>query len=216
MKKFIYVSLALGAVLALVPMALADSFSYKSNGSGAIANTSQLTGPADFAIGVAAGGASPFSLNSETFAMNHGAPSNFATGTRLAVNTAASVSGIATSGDSGFLFDNALFSGDLRNGILASGGVVVDVTGYQLNLFSGSFGGGNGTNAAGMKRSSSANRGAYRAGNGVVRGIAEKVPASSTLAETPEPGSLFLLGTGLLCMALVLFRKAAKEPSNEL
>jgi len=216
MKKFIYVSLALGAVLALIPSALADSFSYKSSGTGTIADPSQITGPADFAIGVAANGASPFSFSSETSAMNQGTASNFGFANRMAVSAVAGENGIATTGDGLFLFDNALFSSDLRDGILERGGVLVDVTGYQLNLFSGSFGGLNGTNAAGTKRSTSANKRGYPAGNGVVRGIAERVPGSSTLTETPEPGSLFLLGTGLLCMALVLFKKAAKQPSNEL
>jgi hypothetical protein len=195
----------LGAALALIPSALADSFSYKSNGSGAIANSSQATDPADFGIGVSASGASPFSFNSEASATNHGAAGNSGSASRMPVDTATSVNGI----------DNGLFSGDLRDGILERGGVLVDVTGYQLNLFSGSFGGGNGTNAAGTKHPSSASKSGYHAGNGVAKDIAARVPASSTLAETPEPGSLFLLGTGLLCMALVLFRKAAKEPSNE-
>jgi PEP-CTERM motif len=215
MKKFIYVSLALGAALALNSTALADSFSYKSSGSGATGNPSQIAGPADFAIGVSANGASPFSFSPETSAMNQGTASNFGFANRLAVNAARGENGIATTGDGLFLFDNVLSSSDLRNGMLERGGVLVDVTGYQLNLFSGSFGGGNGTNAAGTKHSTSANKSGYLAGNGVVRGIAERVPSSSTLTETPEPGSLFLLGTGLLCMALVLFRKAAKQPSNE-
>lgn len=205
MKKILYVCLAFGAAFALIPSAMADSFSYKSSDSGAIVNASQIAGPREFAIGVAANDASPFSLSSETSAMGRGAAGNFGSASRLAVTTGTGINGI----------DNVLFAGDLRNGILERGGVLVDVTGYQLNLFSGSFGGGNGTNAAGTKHSSSANKSGNHAGNGLVRGIAERVPASSTLAETPEPGSLFLLGTGLLCMALVLFRKAAKQPSNE-
>ena len=35
-----------------------------------------------------------------------------------------------------------------------------------------------------------------------------------TLAETPEPESLFMLGTGLLCMALVLFWRSAKRSTG--
>jgi hypothetical protein len=212
MKKIILVTLALGAALAYIPSALADSFGYKTSGSSDIANSRLGAGPAAFASGVADAGVYAPSFASGNPAVNNRTPFTFGPAERLKVNNGSGPESLAMSGNGGFLFDSLLYPGNAGTGTLERG-VLVDVSGYQLNLFSGGFGGGNNGNAASNGRSSEKSIN-YRINNEASRGIGDKVGTTATLTETPEPGSLLLLGTGLLCLALALFRKAAKPPTE--
>ena len=212
MKKIILVTLALGAALAYIPSALADSFGYKTSGSNAIGNPTLGAGPADFASGVADAGVYAPNFPSGNPAVNNRTPFTFGPAERLKVNNGSGPESLAMSGNGGFLFDSLLYPGNAGTGTLERG-VLVDVSGYQLNLFSGGFGSGNNSNAASNGRSSEKSIG-YRINNEASKGIGDKVGTTATLTETPEPGSLFLLGTGLLCLALALFRKAAKPPAE--
>jgi hypothetical protein len=116
-------------------------------------------------------------------------------------NFGSNSSNFTTSSDGGFLFDNLLYPSNSGNGILDWGGLLVDDNGYELNLFSGSQGAG----SPGDLYFYFADDGSYHSNNRIPNAV--NGPADATLVATPEPGSLLLLGSGLLGLAFVVFRK---------
>lgn len=87
-----------------------------------------------------------------------------------------------------FTADNLLFpSAGATPGLMNWNGLLIEKGAFDFNLFS------DGTNW-------------YWADNGAYYGNFEMTNATTTV--TPEPGSLFLLATGLLFLALLVFRRA--------
>ncbi len=213
MKKSVLAPLALGAALAFIPSALADSFGYKYSDL-IVANHSFDNGQAGFANGVMGGGAYIFTGVSEGYPVNKGVPVSLGLSGREGIDTGSYANSLKSTANGGFIFENILYHGNSENAIPEGGDVLVDIGGHELNLFSGSFGGGEDTIAKGDGHFYFADRGNYQINNEISKGRNDLLGATATLAATPEPGSLLLLGTGLLCLALVLFRKAAKRSTG--
>jgi hypothetical protein len=171
MRNLIVASLALGAVCAFIPSALADSFGYQASGS------------------------------------------IVAAGSTFGANSAGFNPGISTlSKDGGIPFANPFNPGKFGDGSSAVADAFVEIRGNQLNLLSSQFGG---YKTAGRGNGPSYYAGgSFSVGNEISIGNSELAAETATLAATPEPGSLLLLGTGLLCMALFLFRKSAKDSTE--
>jgi hypothetical protein len=202
MKNYALASLALAASFAITPFALADSFGYKASDSSFTASPAFDRGRSGIANGTGI---------SANYKGNNGTPITFGPTESEVFNTGSDANSLLLSRDGGFLLDNLLYPGDSRNGIQDRDGVLVDISGYQLSLFSGGVGG---INARGSGHFYFADNGSYHANKEIPKGKIELVGSRATLTEAPEPGSLFLLGTGLLCMALVLFRQAAKRSTG--
>ena len=113
----------------------------------------------------------------------------------------------------GAVFFDRLLQGETKGGQQDSYGTLVDLNGQELVLLSGIDGAG--TKSAGKNGEFYfADRGTYHVSNELQRGNGTIRSNTTALTVTPEPGSLFLLGTGLLGLALVLFWKAAKRPTG--
>jgi len=95
----------------------------------------------------------------------------------------------------GFIqYDNLLFPNSIP--ILDFSGALLDANGVIINLFS--------------------NNGTYQWLDNVTYTNGSNTANPLTVAPTPEPGSLLLLGTGLLGLAIILFRKAKPSASRRL
>jgi PEP-CTERM motif len=207
MKKLWLVVFALATALAIVPAAQADSFNYAIAGANFSADLTLTT--ADGTVSVP-GPDSLVDINayivtfvSGTFDIANGPEETFSATPTAPANEGVNAYNLTS--NYGFLWDNLLYPGNPGNEILDYGGILIAFSnGYDLNLFSGSFGSGAPDNGYFYF----ADNGNFDSNNPVTDG--NNGPAPDGLTPAPEPGSLFLFGTGLLAMALIHYRIAGK------
>ena len=195
MRKFSLAFVVFATTLTVVPpSALCDSFGYRTLGSRIESNSGFDTGRRGIPGGIAGSG-----VFSNTEIPEAGGLSNNGT---LGMNP------VERPVDGAYFFDSLLNAGG-RTG----NGALVDLSGQQMVLLTGNTTSGIGSDG----RSGQfyfADKGTFHVSNELQKGNGAIRSNSASLAVTPEPGSLFLLGTGLLGLALVLFWKAAKRSTG--
>ncbi len=207
MKKLWLAVFALAAALAIVPAARADSFNYQIVGVNFSADLTLTTGNGTVSV---PGSGSLVDTNayivtfvSGSFDIANGPSETFSATPTAPASDGASAYNLTS--NYGFLWDNLLYPGNTENAILDYGGILIAFSnGYDLNLFSGSFGSG----APGDGYFYFADNRNYYSNNPVIDG--NNGPAQDGLTPAPEPGSLFLFGTGLLALASIHYRIAAR------
>jgi len=198
MKKYSLAFILLASTLAVAPpSALCDSFGYRTSGSKLSANSSF-----DAVHGGVPGGIAESGIFTNTELANIGGSNNSGVLGHNAIERP--IAGA-------FFFENVLPQGD-KNSRQDNSSSLIDLNGQQLVLLSG-------FDDASSKAGRSgqfffADKGTYHVSNELQKGTGLVRSSATALTVTPEPGSLFLLGTGLLGMALVLFWKAAKRTTG--
>jgi hypothetical protein len=214
MRKYSLTLLSLAVTLVSVPAALADTFVYSINGQNFSADltftATLITGhPGDYTItGVTGWFSDPDTNGAVTLSSSNPATVISADGA-FPPNYAE---------EYGFQFDNVLYATATGNGILDWGGLLFSTNnGYMLNIFSDSTNGNAGyfyfaDNGTYYVNTPIPTDSGGSGGSGGSSGGSP--PASGNLTSSPEPGSLLLLGTGLLGLAGVIFRKAKSSGQN--
>jgi len=124
----------------------------------------------------------------------------------------ASESGNFTAAPSTFTPATPLDGAYAYGNLLDGGEALVDASGPRITVYSSGHGG----KSAGDGHFVFSDKGTFQGGNGPHGGPGVPPPGGgdTPLSVTPEPGSLFLLGTGLLGLAMGLFWKSARRPAN--
>jgi PEP-CTERM motif len=181
-KRFALALLPLAAVLAAVPVARADSFTFTYSAPGGVSGSGTLYGSPL--------GSGEWAITSATGTFNDGTTSGAIS---LIPDPSSPTPVLSPSGY--FTYDDLLFPFAGANENVDYDGLLFDFGGIELNFWEdGAFFPG---------------EWAENNGNGGP-GTFDITGATLSASETPEPNTLLLLGTGLLCLGVVVLRQRAK------
>lgn len=182
MKKLFFVLLVLAAALAITPGALADTFSYSFGGSG-LSTSLTFTG-----VSNGDGSYTITNVNGTVYSAGSDITSPVDINEAPYPDPNGTASNTVTLDGLGIMYDNQLFP--TQSPVLDFGGVLFDVNGLYIDI----FGVTNGVTSGYQWLDT----GSYQNPSG----------GGQPIEFTPEPSSLLLLGTGLLGLMFIVFRKA--------
>ena len=199
MKRLGLVVLTFATALAISPTALADDWYYTISASNFTADLTLVATP-NVANGVVDPGVDTIIDVSGTFHVIGETPITFGPTAPEVANFDSNAYSLTDATDGKFLFDNLLYPGNTGNAIFDTGGFLIDISGYELNIYSGAFG-----------TFAPPNGDFYFTDNGSYHTLVLIAGPAESLSSTPEPDSLLLFGTGVLGLGWVLFRRASKR-----